>query len=106
MMKSIEPPSKKATSISQERIQYLYSLLDDSTFNSIINDCKDSNDIDKVVKDKQYATSIQKFLICQKQIPQFLIYDDLPEATDEGYIAITVELSESQLKQYLDMELL
>ena len=82
--------------------EYLYNLLDESYYTQRIKQCNTVNEIEKLVKDRKYAQSIRQFILIQKQqTPQFLIIDDLPEATDNGYIPIEVELSDEQVKQYL-----
>ena len=85
-----------------ERIEYLFNLLDDKFFQTQINLCKDATAIYEITKERQLAISL-KLIIENKKLPrQFTFQDDLPDATDQGYIPIEVELTAEQLDKIND----
>ena len=97
MMKSIH--QKKGTAIPKDT-EHLYNLLDTEYYNKQIKQCNTVQEIEQVVKDTKHAKAIAQSILAQRTKPQFFFYDDIPEANDNGYIPITVELTDDQKAQH------
>ena len=81
-------------------IQYLAKLLNDEYFKELIDKCNTPDEIYEITNHRQIATKLARYIESQKPIEP---YDELAEATDNGYIPIEVELTQEQLDRIDDM---